>query len=263
MSFRRSQNRPGKFTTCLKVPAFYSAYAVFGIVGAATSVGCMLASVFLRGPAVQKWGQKFIHRLFRFFLWYACILKLVEVDVSDLEKFKNSHGVIFVANHPSLLDVVLVIAQIPNMICLMNPSLTHNLVFSGQARLAGYIPGDRRITLVKSCREKLAHGGNLLIFPEGTRSPSSVVGPFKMGFAVIAKTSKAPVQCLTISVSDHYLGKKYSFFKRPSLPIRCTVRAGKRYESTECEDARDFGLCVEANYKTVTNQISHPVSLEI
>jgi 1-acyl-sn-glycerol-3-phosphate acyltransferase len=245
----------GKPKTCLKILAFYSAYALFGGVGVATSVGCGVLSFVFQGPGARAWGQRVISRLFAFFLWYVQWLNLIQVDAEDLKTLGESSGVIFVANHPSLLDVVFVIAKAPRMFCLMKPSLTRNAVFAGQARLAGYVATDHRISLVKACRDNLRAGGNLLVFPEGTRSRSAQLGAFKMGFAMIAKASRAPVQCLMISVADNYLGKGYPFFHVPALPVRCVVRVGERFEVGENEDVRSFGNRVEAYYRRTSGQL--------
>jgi 1-acyl-sn-glycerol-3-phosphate acyltransferase len=135
------------------------------------------------------------------------------------------------------------------MFCVMKPKLMSNPVLSGQARLAGYVDGTSSNGLVKSCRDNLRAGGNLLIFPEGTRSSLGNPGPFKMGFAMIAKASTAPVQTLMIEISENYLGRGYSFLHQPTLPIQCTMRLGKRFMMDENEDPRSFGRRVEAYYQ--------------
>ena len=245
----RRQSKKLRLHKTIQSVAFYSAYCVFGGVGFTSSLICSVLSVFLHGQKVHQLGQKLIHRLFGFFVWYVRFFNLVEVDTDELAKVRDCSGVVFVANHPSLLDVVIVIAQMPRMICLMKSSLVSNVVLSGQSRLAGYVVSSSAAGLIHSCRESLRGGGNLLVFPEGTRSRSVEPGPFKMGFALIAKASQAPVQTLIISVSENYLGKGWPFYKQPTLPIRCSVRLGERFELGENEGTRSFGQKIEAYYQ--------------
>lgn len=252
MSFEPDKN-PASRSGPAKVIAFYGAYCVFGLVGLASSMAC-LPFAFFRGQQAQYLGQKLIHHLFAFFTGYLRVFGLAEVDGEELARLRDCRGVIFVANHPSLLDVVIVIAQMPRMFCLMKSSLVKNSVLSGQSRLAGYVDSRSSFGLIKSCRKRLRGGGNFLIFPEGTRSRQTQPCPFKMGFAVIAKASQAPVQTLIITISQNFLGKGWPFFKRPMLPFRCSIRLGERFVPGENEDARRFGQKVEAYYQRILQQ---------
>jgi 1-acyl-sn-glycerol-3-phosphate acyltransferase len=254
MCFKRFHFRNSWVKRVFQSVAFFSAYLVFGGVGLASSLACLGLSVFLHGQQARFFGQKLICRLFAFFIGYIRLFKLADVDTLVMSEQRDARGVIFIANHPSLLDVVLIISQMPRITCLMKSSLLRNAVLCGQARLAGYVdckPGGR---LIKSCRDALSHGGNLLIFPEGTRSKETLPGPFKMGFAMIAKASHCPVQTIIIKNSGNFLGKGSAFFRQPALPFHCSVRLGKRFEIKEDEDARSFGRGIESYYQAVLRE---------
>jgi 1-acyl-sn-glycerol-3-phosphate acyltransferase len=51
---------------------------------------------------------------------------------------------------------------------------------------------------IENIREYLASGGNVFIFPEGTRSRTGRLGPFNRGAFSIARYCRAPIQCLMI-----------------------------------------------------------------
>jgi 1-acyl-sn-glycerol-3-phosphate acyltransferase len=51
---------------------------------------------------------------------------------------------------------------------------------------------------IENIGEYLASGGNVFIFPEGTRSRSGRLGPFNKGAFSIARYCRAPIQCLLI-----------------------------------------------------------------
>ena len=139
-------------------------------------------------------------------------------------------GLIVVANHPCLLDAVLMVSQLPKAVCLMKGSLARNIIFSGTARLAGYVHNKSGLGLAKKCEERLNEGSNLLVFPEGTRTVGGKLLPFKMGFALVAVLTRAPVQTVIITTESGCLGKSWPLFKKPVFPVRYSLRLGRRFQ---------------------------------
>jgi 1-acyl-sn-glycerol-3-phosphate acyltransferase len=129
----------------------------------------------------------------------------------------------------------------------MKGSLARNIVLSGTARLAGYVHNRSGVGLVKNCEERLREGASLVVFPEGTRTVSGKLRPFKMGFALVAVLTRSPVQTVFITADSNYLGKGWPFFRRPDFPVRYSLRLGRRFQPEPGEDARNFGRTVE-NY---------------
>jgi len=231
---------------------FYAGYVLFGTLGTATSLVCLLPALCLGADRTRLVGQRFIHFLFRFFVGWLRVFGLMQIDVAALAPVRESQGLILVANHPSLLDVVLVVAQLPRVFCLMKANLAHNLVLCGQARLAGYVNNKSGAGLIKACVAQLRSGSNLLVFPEGTRSRGKL-GPFKMGFALLARATQAPVQTILIRCNSNFLGKGWPFFDVPPLPIVCSLRLGRRFEPSPEMDPRAFGQAVEDYLRAVTD----------
>lgn len=248
LNFARMATHPKYwFKDILHAVAFFGAFALFAVVGSLVSVLCVLPAILFRGARARFFGQRLIHRLFRIFLGYTQMFGLVELDASGLSGLHAGNGMIVVANHPGLLDAVLMIAQMPRAVCLMKGSLARNIVFSGTSRLAGYIHNKSNLGLVKKCEERLKEGTNLLVFPEGTRTVGGNLLPFKMGFALAAVSTGSPVQAILITADSNYLGKGQPLFKLPSFPVRFSLRLGERFLPEPGEDAKVFGGRVE-NY---------------
>jgi 1-acyl-sn-glycerol-3-phosphate acyltransferase len=197
-------------------------------------------------------GQKLIHFLFRFFVWYLRIWGLVQLQADQIKNLRCRKNLILVANHPSLLDVVFVAACLPNVFCLMKADLLSNVVLCGQALLAGYVNNRSGVGLIKACKVRLRHGSNLLIFPEGTRSRGQF-GSFKMGFALLSRITGAPVQTIIIQYSNGYLGKGWPFFRPPSFPIHCSMRLGGCFHPLPGTDDRAFGGSIEDYFRRTLN----------
>ncbi len=235
------------FKGVLQTAAFYGAYLMFAVVGSLVSVICMVPAVLFRGARARGFGQKLIHKLFRFFVGYMRAFGLVELDTSELSGLREFGGLIVAANHPCLLDVVLMVSQMPQTVCLMKGSLARNIVLSGTARLAGYVHNKSGLGLVKKCEERLQEGASLLVFPEGTRTLGGRLLPFKMGFALVAVLTRSPVQTVFITTDTNFLGKGRPLFKRPAFPLHYSLRLGQRFQPAPGEDAKTFGGRVE-NY---------------
>ena len=149
------------FKGVLQTAAFYGAYLMFAVVGSLVSVICMVPAVLFRGARARGFGQKLIHKLFRFFVGYVRAFGLVELDTSELSGLRESGGLIVAANHPCLLDVVLMVSQMPQTVCLMKGSLARNIVLSGTARLAGYVHNESGLGLVRKCEVAATGRGQL------------------------------------------------------------------------------------------------------
>jgi 1-acyl-sn-glycerol-3-phosphate acyltransferase len=235
------------FKNILQTAAFFGAYFLFAAVGSLVSVICALPAFLFRGRRARFFGQRLIRALFGIFVGYLRVFGLIELDAVELSGLRECGGLIVVANHPCLLDAVLMVSQVPQAVCLMKGTLARNIVLSGTARLAGYIHNKSGLGLVKKCEERLKEGANLLVFPEGTRTVNGKLLPFKMGFALVAVLTQSPVQTIIITAESNYLGKGRPFFKQPVFPLRYSLKLGKRFQPEPGMDAKDFGGAVE-NY---------------
>ena len=79
-------------------------------------------------------------------------------------------GLLVLANHPTLIDVVCLISLLPNADCVVKRAVARNPFMRGPVRAAGYISNDDGAGLVDDCVAAVHAGGTLVIFPEGTRS---------------------------------------------------------------------------------------------
>jgi 1-acyl-sn-glycerol-3-phosphate acyltransferase len=242
------------FKDILQTVAFFGAYFIFAVAGSLASVVCLVPAVLFRGVRARSFGQRLIHALFRIFVGYVRRFGLVELDASELSELRTSKGLIVAANHPCLLDAVLVVSQLPQAVCLMKGSLARNIIFSGTARLAGYVHNQSGLGLVKKCEERLNEGANLLVFPEGTRTVGGKLLPFKMGFALVAVLTRSPVQTIIITAESNHLGKGRPLLKKPVFPLRYSLRLGPRFQPEPGEDAKHFGSAVENYFRERLSQ---------
>lgn len=152
-------------------------------------------------------GQRVVRALWRTMMAAVGKAGLVRVDASQLKKVS---GRIIVANHPSLIDVVILTAFIPGVYSIAKKGLKRNF-FIGPIVRKIMIANDE-FTL-EEAQKILSDGGNLLIFPEGTRTPmDGEVPKLKRGAAQMAIRLGFPVAAVRIEMSRRILAKGQSIF---------------------------------------------------
>ena len=191
----------------------------------------MLLHPLLPASTGQWLGRQVIMRGFRAYLRILTALCACRFDLDALDALRHQGPLIVAANHPSLLDAVLIISRLPNAVCVMKASLMDNLLFGSAARLARYIRNDGAMQIIGQSRDSLASGAQLVIFPEGTRTTAFPIDRFTPTLGMIARRAEAPVQTVILEFSTPYLGKAWPLFRRPVLPLHVRARLGRRFDA--------------------------------
>ncbi|MGP1475090.1 MAG: lysophospholipid acyltransferase family protein [Treponema sp.] len=155
----------------------------------------------------QTAARAYVSRTFRFFVNFMRFTRVISLKTGGLEKYRNLYSKVLVANHPSMLDFVFIMSMVPNANCIVRGGLTKT-VLAGvikQAYIVNTLDFDE---LCRRCKETIDEGNNVIIFPEGTRTPRHGTNPYKKGAARIAYYSKCDIQPIFVGGNDKYgLGK--------------------------------------------------------
>ncbi len=179
----------------LRICSKLLSFGLFGIGAALISVVAfpVMKLLFPNPKRFRKAGHHFISVMFRFFTFYMTVTGCSYLTASDRKKFRTLKSCVIVANHPSILDVVMLISLIPNADCIVNAYLGgKNILHIIVQQL--YIPTSlSHEEIMSRCSESLHDGNCIIIFPEGTRSLPGGQHPYKKGAARIALTSGCPI----------------------------------------------------------------------
>jgi 1-acyl-sn-glycerol-3-phosphate acyltransferase len=160
--------------------------------------------------------RRVIRAAFRAYLAVLQGIRLLRLETEGLDRLAASGGAIVIANHPSLLDVVMLVAFIPHSQCIVKHQLWTRGLLGGLMRRAGYIRNDLGAEqMLAACRESLAGGAALIIFPEGTRTRPGAPLRFQRGFANLAVLTGAPVLPVLISCDPPTLTKGEAWWMVP------------------------------------------------
>lgn len=210
------------------------AFAVFGVAGAAFApILLPLAGLSLRGAdgrrvrcqwIVSVWFSAFSH-LMR-------LLGLISWEIRGAEKLQ-SQGQLIIANHPTLIDVVLLLGYIRRTDCIVKSALFRNPATAVPVTWAGYVSNSSPSQLVGDCAERLKQGRSLLIFPEGTRSKPGQAIRIPHAAARIALDSGAPILPVTITCKPITLHKDIPWYDVPERRAHLTIQVGSAYLADE------------------------------
>ena len=177
-----------------------------------------------------------------FFGW-VIIQRIIQVFIMIVYRAKflgrsNIHSqgaIIYVSNHQSNYDPILISCLIRDrpFSSMARAGLFDFKPFGWLIRLFGTISlkrGQQDIAAMRAALEVLSRGGCILLFPEGARTPDGTIHPFKRGFLVLVKKSKAPVVPIAVEGNhDIYpIGQTY-----PKFRGRMMVKAGKPIPAEE------------------------------
>ncbi|SEH49897.1 lysophospholipid acyltransferase family protein [Magnetospirillum fulvum] len=207
--------------------------AVIGLGGSllALTVFPAIALVTRDRDRRQKRIQAVLHRSLRLYCRAIHAFKVADVEMKDTERLKSLTGVMLIANHPSLLDVVMIMAAIPNVQCIVKGGLWRNPFFRLTVEGAGYIRNDQDPeTLLRTCIDTLKAGNNLIVFPEGTRTVPGRPIVLRRGFANIAILGEADLQLIRIECTPPILHKGNPWWKVPATRTRFKMEVGDRLD---------------------------------
>lgn len=214
-------------------------YSLLGFFGLMCFCWSTVASV-LYPLLPQRWGiplgRMAIRVIFRLFVATMRSTGKIQLDLEALRALRDKPGLLIAANHPGLLDAVLLVAYLPQAACIMKAQLWDNLFLGGGARLAGYLRNDSPRTLVREGAQKLRAGEQLIVFPEGSRTRDWPVSACKKGFALMAAKSHAPIQLVYIESNQRFLGHDWPLLRRPDFPLHFRVRLGPCLEAGRVDD---------------------------
>lgn len=140
-------------------------------------------------------------KLMNFVMW--CLgLTRVRISREDREYLKNLRSAVVVANHPSLLDITILISFLPQADCIVNSKLFERPIVRLVVRRL-FVPNSLDFgEILASCEQSLKDGNCLVIFPEGSRTKPGVVPTIRKGSARISLGTGFPVLPVHIGAND-------------------------------------------------------------
>ena len=159
-----------------------------------------------------------VHILFKAFIYFMRGLGLLTWEIADIEKIRRP-GILVLANHPTLLDIVFLVAFIPDANCIVKSRLFSNPAMRGVISQTGYITNGNGANLISDANSALQSGSALVIFPEGTRTGRDGKFSLQRGAANIATRCCTDVTPVIIRCNPPTLSKEHMWYHIPHRPF--------------------------------------------
>jgi 1-acyl-sn-glycerol-3-phosphate acyltransferase len=161
----------------------------------------------------------FAHRCARAWSWLILATTGVDVTVQGLERLVPGKTYVFVANHQSIYDIPCLFWSIPFQLRIIaKESLGNFPILGPHLKRTGHMLVDRskpdRSGIFGWASRLTSNGLSLIVFPEGTRSRTGMMGKFKGGSIMLAMQAGLPIVPISVIGSRHVM-KKGELTTRP------------------------------------------------
>lgn len=176
-------------------------FALFGLGSVVLAVLVMVPlNLCVTDPARRsRLAQASVHWCFAAFVRTMGVLRVIDFEATDAEALEADSGRLVIANHPSLIDVVLIMSLMRRTQCIVKHQHWRNPFLRSIFAATGYIRNDEAPErLIDDCVRALAAGNNLVVFPEGSRTAPGGPRVLQRGFANIAVAAGAEIRLLTV-----------------------------------------------------------------
>ncbi len=193
-------------------------------------VGSLLIGGLLFPPLVVFGARRAMRALvrmsWRLFVWGGRRTGLFRVEISpeDRVRLTAARGCVVVANHLTLIDVVILTAFLPDATAIAKAAARGNFFYSPIVK-GIFLVNDDPVRVMEEAKTCLSEGVNLIVFPQGTRTPSTAPKrPLRRGAAQIALHAGAPILPIVISCDPPVLAKGQPWHDLAERTIVWTLR---------------------------------------
>ena len=161
-----------------------------------------------------------INKLWYFFIKLLEYLKIIKLNIEDINKLKSIRNSIILSTHPSFIDIVILMGK-----------LAHNIFFKGIVNLLFIREGE--YDWLEKSLQVLDSGFNIIIFPMGTRHKKNEYPRIRRGASLIANKSGCKLAFIKIETSTNFLQINQPIYDAGTEPVEYNIRYIGEINTTE------------------------------
>jgi 1-acyl-sn-glycerol-3-phosphate acyltransferase len=213
-------------------------FIAFAISGMVFSLLIFPALCLVGSERRRSYSQWLIHKFFSFIVAVLRFTGCMRLETAGIERLRKAGAVLVIANHPTYIDIVVLLSLIPAANCVVKSDHWDSPVFGGILRAAGWIRSSRADLLLEDCGRALDAGEPIIIFPEGTRSNPGAPVKFMRGAAYIALKSAKPIVPVLLRCEPLFLTKGAPWYLAPTRPFHFRVVVHEALRADALADTR-------------------------
>jgi len=189
------------------------------------AVHTFICSIFAMIFAVTDRSHTLYFKLSKYFSGGVLWLSGIKLEVTGLDNFDKNKTYVFVSNHSSQYDIVVLQKTIPNrMAMIFKKELAKIPFFGWQLAMGPYVMIDREnekaLKSIDEAKVKMQkHNISIVVFAEGTRSKTGEIQPFKRGAFRLATQVGYPIIPTTIVGSNKIMPKGTFKIRRGTIKV--------------------------------------------
>lgn len=204
---------------------YFSGHVIFAVI---------VVPIFLVMSPFPGLRYRFIHGIFQWYVFflsrrYLPFLGVYRVqEISGLERARSAGPAVYVVNHRSRMDGPLMLATVPNAAVVIKAAYGRNILYSGFVKYLDFVSVEAGSLsslagAVQRAQGLLAAGHNMIVFPEGTRSVTGRLLPFRDIAFRLARSAGVPIVPVVLQSDLPFMAKRPgSIF--PPRTINFTIR---------------------------------------
>ncbi|MEL7449504.1 MAG: lysophospholipid acyltransferase family protein [Pseudomonadota bacterium] len=239
-------------------------FALFGLFGLLTGILVMPLMWLLVHPGSRRrrLARRLVSKLFAAFIAVMNGLGVLRYSITGDMQAPTGGGNLIVANHPSLIDVVFLLAIFEGSDCVVKSAHWTNPFMVGVIRTAGFVSNKAPDELMANCIGRLKSGANIVMFPEGTRSTPGEPLRLPRGAASIATRARARCLPVQIRCTPTTLTKSERWYQIPERQVLFELNILPAIETVEFLDSYDSERKASlALNDTLTERLGGPLEL--
>ena len=181
----------------------------------------VLGIVFFPYALLSRDGaSKACHTFCRYVRWSAAWMIGLKTEVRGAVP---TGEVMIAAKHQSFLDVIMIYGAVPRGKFIMKRILMYAPILGQYGLRIGCVPVDRGKRgqairkMLADVEAGQAQGGQLIIYPQGTRIEPGVKAPYKVGTAALYKELDQP--CVPVAANVGVFWPKRGFYRKPGVAV--------------------------------------------